>query len=175
MVGLHNPMRQSVHTNLPSVLSDPNSGITFLAPGDVIGAGSSHKDLEQRFSSDDLRDPIIHDNSKQDEQLRTQIDKHRLPHWFEACREEAKKLLEEEAEARLEEEKALNDVQKSMTENESSKAIEGANGGHVNGGTKHMAEQEDDSFGDGDGESQAGEHDAESLRAADEDGDMEMS
>lgn len=50
-----------------------------------MGAGGTHGELCVRFSSEDLRDPIIKDNLLDDDILREHINNHRLDQWFEAA------------------------------------------------------------------------------------------
>ena len=73
----------------------PGSAVTISKPEDCVGASSSDKDLEERFPSSELRDPIIHYNSKQDQQLSKLIEKYNLSKWVKACTAEAKKMAEE--------------------------------------------------------------------------------
>ena len=149
------------------MLSNPASGITFLDPEEVVGAGSSIEDLQHRFPSDDLRDPIIHDNSEQDSQLRKLIKQHRLQHWFEACQEEAKKMLEDEAEAKHEEENAVEHMQASLAEQADLKAVPVKKAGRSTRSNGRMTRQSDDSSGGADEENEVdGDRDG--------DGDVEM-
>lgn len=165
------------------MLSDPESGITFLTPSEVVGAGSSAKDLQDRFPSDDLRDPIVHDNGVQDRKLQKAIDKYDLTRWTELCKEEAKKVLEEEADAKAAEDEAIRKVQEGFATNGGVRAVNGDHGmnGHVNGEKHHDDEDEDvseDIRNGGYEETAEGpieiEDDDEEEYGEDDDGDVEM-
>jgi nuclear pore complex protein Nup133 len=57
---------------------------------DVLGAGGTHGELCVRFSSEDLREPIIKDNLLDDDVLREHIEKNRLDEWYVAARRAGK-------------------------------------------------------------------------------------
>ncbi|KAH7094703.1 Non-repetitive/WGA-negative nucleoporin C-terminal-domain-containing protein [Paraphoma chrysanthemicola] len=52
---------------------------------ELLGAGGTHGELCVRFSSEDLREPIIKDNLLDDDILREHFEKHRFPEWFKAA------------------------------------------------------------------------------------------
>ncbi|KAF2035417.1 hypothetical protein EK21DRAFT_54001 [Setomelanomma holmii] len=54
-------------------------------PEDLIGAGGTHGELCVRFSSEDLREPIIKENLLDDDILREHIEKNRLTEWYQAA------------------------------------------------------------------------------------------
>jgi nuclear pore complex protein Nup133 len=71
---------------------------------DLFGAGCTDSELSERFSSEDLRKPIIKDNVADDVILRDLAEKHRLAPWFDAAMKLAKKevdLERAEEEARV--------------------------------------------------------------------------
>ncbi|PSK34364.1 hypothetical protein B9Z65_8690 [Elsinoe australis] len=96
----------TIALGLADVLA-PGSHITVLKPQDCIGAGSSTEDLEKQFSQADVREPIVRDNARQDAHLQTFIDKHQLQKWIDAAVTEAKKLVDEESQYRLQEEQDM--------------------------------------------------------------------
>lgn len=62
----------------------------------MYGAGCTDGELCLRFSSEDLRKPIIHENALDESILKDLIEKHRLKDWFaQACRA-GRKAYEEE-------------------------------------------------------------------------------
>lgn len=62
---------------------------------DCVGAGGTHGELCVRFSSEDLREPIIKDNLLDDTILRDHLDNNRLAEWFRAACRAGKKSYEE--------------------------------------------------------------------------------
>jgi nuclear pore complex protein Nup133 len=53
----------------------------------MIGAGGTHGELCVRFSSEDIREPIIKDNLLDDDILNEHMEKNRFEEWFmAACR-----------------------------------------------------------------------------------------
>jgi nuclear pore complex protein Nup133 len=62
----------------------------------VLGAGGTHGELCVRFSSEDIREPIIKDNLLDDDILREHFEKNRLDEWFIAACRTGKKAYEAE-------------------------------------------------------------------------------
>ncbi|KAF2142573.1 uncharacterized protein K452DRAFT_270331 [Aplosporella prunicola CBS 121167] len=79
-------------------LWDKYPNLRQLAPQEVMDAGCRAAELESRFPSEDLRDPIIKDNIKDDDALQVYISHQRVGHWFVQVRELAKQRVQEEAE-----------------------------------------------------------------------------
>ncbi|KAK7545482.1 Non-repetitive/WGA-negative nucleoporin C-terminal-domain-containing protein [Phyllosticta citricarpa] len=84
---------------------DENPHVQILTPGEVVDAGCRPAELEARFPSEDLRDPIINDNIQDDNELQTVVTATRADFWFEEivklARETAVKQLDAERRARL--------------------------------------------------------------------------
>ncbi|KAF4551734.1 Nucleoporin-like protein 1 [Elsinoe fawcettii] len=83
-----------------------DSPVTILKPDECIGAGSTSEDLMSQFPQADIRQPIVEDNASQDKALQLLIDKHQLSRWVDTAITEAKKLVDEEAEYRLQEQQS---------------------------------------------------------------------
>lgn len=144
-----------------TALFDPASDISLLPPSDTVGSGCSIQELQNRWPTEDLRDPVIHDNNIQDRELQRLMEKCRLQHWHEVCQEEAKKVVEEEVQAKADEERAAKEMQDKVNETLSSQPVKVGNGGleEMNGLTEDEQQEE------------AEEDEAD----ADEDGDVDMS
>jgi len=75
-----------VNTTLACTVQCLDPFLTDLCwPGsvsDLLGAGATHGELCVRFSSEDLREPIIRDNVLDDAVLREHIEKNRVEEWF---------------------------------------------------------------------------------------------
>ena len=112
----------------------------------------------------------MHDNSVQDTELKRRVDKFELQAWFEKCMAEAKLMVEEEAEARREEERVVREVKGAMDgKREGVRALENR---AVNGDGDGFEEDEDGDEHDaiaGDREHEAREGDS----FEDEDGEYE--
>lgn len=87
------------YTDFVAALFAPGTGITLISPTETLGAGCAREDIAYRFHVDDLINPILHDNTVQDNQMRQTIEQRRLEHWWVLLQEEAKKVLEEQAAA----------------------------------------------------------------------------
>lgn len=136
----------------------PGTGITFLPPTETLGAGCEREDIAWRFLVDDLINPILQDNNVQDFQLREDIEKHRLEHWYAVIQEEAKKMVEEEARENAAEDAAAKELSQELADKEEKKAVTVGNGELVQV-RSHEAANED---GHGEGDD-------------DQDGDVDMS
>jgi len=157
---MHNP------TDVFLVLINPSSGITTLNPSACLGAGSNPSDLRHRFPTSDLLDPIIADNSAQDTELRQRIDRLNLTGWYEKCLSEAKSMAEEEAQARRDEDAALENVRHGMSERDG--GVQAAANGY---------DHDEDSFGGEEDvvESREGDDEEDEDEEEDADGDVDMS
>ena len=71
--------------------------IRCLEPDDVLGAGSHPDNLQYRFASADLRQPIARDMATEDRLMLEYMKHDRLTHWVTTTRDWAKQVLEEEA------------------------------------------------------------------------------
>ncbi|KAK8168148.1 Non-repetitive/WGA-negative nucleoporin C-terminal-domain-containing protein [Phyllosticta citrichinensis] len=60
-----------------------NPHVQILTPSEVIDAGCRPAELEARFPSEDLRDPIINDNIQDDNELQSVVSSTRADFWFE--------------------------------------------------------------------------------------------
>lgn len=72
----------------------------ILSPSEVIDAGCRAEELKYRFPSEDLRDPIINDNIKDDEELQNSISSSRADIWFGEIVKLARHLAVEERETK---------------------------------------------------------------------------
>lgn len=133
----------------------------MLSPSDTIGSGCSIQELQNRYPTEDIRDPVMHDNNIQDRELQQLMEKYRVQHWHEVCQEEAKKVIEEEVQAKAVEEKATKEIQDKLDETLSSQPVKVGNG--------RLEEMEEGAAEDQQSEAEAFEADA------DDDGDVEMS
>ncbi|KAK8218812.1 Non-repetitive/WGA-negative nucleoporin C-terminal-domain-containing protein [Phyllosticta capitalensis] len=79
---------------------DANSHVRILSPSEVIDAGCRAEELKYRFPSEDLRDPIINDNIKDDEELQNSISSSRADIWFGEIVKLARHLAVEERETK---------------------------------------------------------------------------
>ncbi|GAB7356907.1 hypothetical protein MBLNU459_g7763t3 [Dothideomycetes sp. NU459] len=116
-----------VVTNDSAALFEAGSDIRLLPPGDTLGAGCSIQELQNRFPTEDIRDPVMHDNKVQDRELQQLIDKCRLQHWHDVCQEEAKKVVEEEVQAKAADEREAKDAQDKLSEKLSALPVKVAN------------------------------------------------
>ncbi|KAI4727753.1 hypothetical protein E4T49_04441 [Aureobasidium sp. EXF-10728] len=142
---------QTMMRGLELSLFHPGSGIRMMTPSETLGAGCTAGELQSRFPSEELRDPIMHDNLIQDRQLQELIDGCNADRWHAVCVEEAKKKLEEEAAASVQEEAAARQLKQTLEEAEN----DGAE-------TNMDAQMADDNAG------------AESSQQSADDGDVHM-
>tara|TARA_R110002003_G_scaffold38_2_gene2289 strand:- start:22384 stop:26100 length:3717 start_codon:yes stop_codon:yes gene_type:complete len=79
--------RYPVSTSTNTVAEkDPSARLLYpKKPDELLGAGGTHGELCVRFSSEDLREPIIKDNLLDDDILREHFNKNRLLEWFQAA------------------------------------------------------------------------------------------
>ncbi|KAH5256473.1 hypothetical protein HBI71_129900 [Parastagonospora nodorum] len=85
--------REIMHLNT----ANPTSSIGWPKRlQDIIGSGGTHGELCVRFSSEDIRDPIIKDNLLDDDVLKEHIEQNRLDEWFVAACEAGKKAYRAE-------------------------------------------------------------------------------
>jgi nuclear pore complex protein Nup133 len=86
-----------VHWFVTNIFADEKTVRDLWWPGPVselLGAGATHGELCVRFSSEDLREPIIRDNVLDDTVLREHIEKNRLEEWFkQVCQAGSKVYL----------------------------------------------------------------------------------
>ncbi|KAF2085853.1 hypothetical protein K490DRAFT_45531 [Saccharata proteae CBS 121410] len=87
-------------TFAPSACLGRTFDMLHLSPADVLDAGCKSSELEKRFGSEELRDPIIKDNIKDDEDLQKLLERARLGHWVAEAKELAKRTVEGEREDR---------------------------------------------------------------------------
>ncbi|KAL0263244.1 hypothetical protein SLS55_002223 [Diplodia seriata] len=79
-------------------LWDANPNLHLLSPEQVQEAGCQAEELQSRFPSEDLRDPIIKDNIKDDDDLVGFLKTCRLPFWYGEIKELAKRRAFDDAE-----------------------------------------------------------------------------
>ncbi|KAH7061379.1 Non-repetitive/WGA-negative nucleoporin C-terminal-domain-containing protein [Macrophomina phaseolina] len=73
-----------------SGLWDKHPSLRHLSPSEVLDAGCRAEELQSRFPSEDLRDPIIKDNIKDDDDLQGFLSACRLDYWYAEIKELAK-------------------------------------------------------------------------------------
>ncbi|KAK0647345.1 Nucleoporin NUP133 [Lasiodiplodia hormozganensis] len=79
-------------------LWDANPNLHLLSPSAVLDAGCRGEELQSRFPSEDLRDPIIKDNIKDDDDLQGFLSACRLDFWYAEIKELAKRRAFDDAE-----------------------------------------------------------------------------
>jgi len=169
-----------------AALMAPGSGLTPVSPTETLGAGCDREDVAYRFLVDDLIEPILHDNRTQDALLRQQVEPKRLEHWFGICQEEAKALVEEEAEQTGKEQKAAEELADTMKAKEKTQGVvlSGYEGGRAHWDQENEdedveegQEEDEDEDEDDDGEDDDGDDDSgrEMMDHDEEDEDVEMS
>lgn len=133
------------------------SGIMPLGPTETLGAGCAREDLAHRFHVDDLIDPILRDNMMQDTVLRGLIEERRLEHWYTIIQDEARKMVEEEAEANVSHDMAAQKLSQLLNqkEREAGVSVGEANGhglGRADSGEVIVIDDDsaEDAGGDGD-------------------------
>ncbi|KAF2461595.1 Non-repetitive/WGA-negative nucleoporin C-terminal-domain-containing protein [Lineolata rhizophorae] len=90
------------------VLEDKsNYTVRFLSPEEVVGAGSSQKDIRVRFPAEDLSSEIVKDNMVDDARLQHYTAKCQLHHWWQHTIELARKDKESDRERESEETKTM--------------------------------------------------------------------
>ncbi|EOD44293.1 putative nuclear pore complex subunit nup133 protein [Neofusicoccum parvum UCRNP2] len=81
-------------------LWDKHPNLHLLSPSEVLDAGCRADELQSRFPSEDLRDPIIKDNIKDDDDLQGFLSACRLDYWYAEIKELAKRRAFDDAELR---------------------------------------------------------------------------
>ncbi|KAJ4365291.1 hypothetical protein N0V83_008910 [Neocucurbitaria cava] len=132
------------------IAEDPFSKVAWPKKLDeLLGAGGTHGELCVRFSSEDLRDPIIKDNLLDDDILREHLQKNRLHEWFKAaCRagkisyEESLRKEKQRASAAVEAEGSTNSDTEAAVEVDA--APEPAGSDTFEGDVESIADQDQD-------------------------------
>ena len=79
----------------------------MVAPADVLGAGTNPDDHRGRFKTADLRVPIAKDMAVEDNTLKNYIEHCRLEHWVEETKRWAQEKLQQERQAEIQHEEAV--------------------------------------------------------------------
>ncbi|KAF4313126.1 Nucleoporin [Botryosphaeria dothidea] len=81
-----------------SGLWEKHPSLQLLSPSEVLDAGCRAEELQSRFPSEDLRDPIIKDNIKDDDDLQGFLSACRLDYWYAEIKELARRRAFSDAE-----------------------------------------------------------------------------
>jgi len=112
------------------------------SPHSFIGAGTQHGDLATRFAMEDLREPIIKDNARDDDLLQEHLNKNRLGEWWLEAQRAARKAIVVERQQLALMEQDDEDAEEAPLAIED--AVDGAASGAVEAGPEGAGDQDRD-------------------------------